>query len=223
MRDIDIIEVKRIFAKRNAIITGEHFVYAKKPDGWYHGYEYVNKDAIYPFVSDVKRLCQIVAMHFLMHKIDVVVGPTVGGVILSQRIAEYLLGMNSSINTDVLSVFADEIGGKRVIKRGYDAYVKGKRCLICEDVINSGKTVTATIEAVNDCGGKVVAVVALCNRSGGKVDRSTFMVGELVSLIDLNMQMFKEEECPICKERGVESVRTDLGKGKEFLERIRAK
>jgi hypothetical protein len=33
------------------------------------------------------------------------------------------------------------------------------------------------------------------------------------------MEMYKEDECPICKEKGFDSVRTDLGKGKEFLQR----
>ena len=222
MRQCDFDEAKRIFAKTGAIITGDHFVYAKKPDGWYHGYDYVNKDAVYPFVSDVKRLCQIIAIHFANKGIQTVVGPTVGGVILSQRITDCLIGIDGHSPTNIFSVFADEVNGERVIKRGYGAYVKGKRCLIPEDIINSGKTVMQTSKAVLEAGGEVVAVAALCNRSGGKVTAGTLGVPELASLLDLGMQMFKEDECPICKERGIESVRTDLGKGLEFLARKKA-
>ncbi|MCX6765090.1 MAG: hypothetical protein NT148_00945 [Candidatus Nealsonbacteria bacterium] len=65
--------VRQIFSQAQAIITGDHLVYAKKPDGWYHGYDYVNKDAIYPHVRSLSLLCRDIADHFLDHKIEVVV------------------------------------------------------------------------------------------------------------------------------------------------------
>lgn len=253
-------EIKDIFAKRNAIITGDHFVYAKKPDGWYHGYDYVNKDAIYPFTGAVSELCREIAHHFCEFKVEAVVGPTIGAVSLSQWTA-YWLGR--ALQQEILAVFADEedvleerelelirateefsaygrvriewrpefkgniskihffekVGTRRVIKRGYDSHVKDKRCLVVEDIINSGLTVQKTIDAVSRAGGQVVGVGCLCNRSGGKVTAQTLGAPELFSLLDLDMKMFKEEECPICKERGPLSVRVDLGKGKEFLAR----
>ena len=257
--------VRQIFSQAQAIITGDHLVYAKKPDGWYHGYDYVNKDAIYPHVRSLSLLCRDIADHFLNHEIEVVVGPTIGAVCLAQWVAHRFLDYQH----DVLAVYADEedvlvpqeidgnhpdvlnraalafmatgavevelneetlclkkikyqmkTGTRRILKRGYDKLIVGKRCLIVEDVINSGATVAKTIKAVFDAGGIIAGVGCLCNRSGGKVNIATLGITELFSLLDLNMQMFKEEDCPICKERGVESVRTDLGKGKEFLARI---
>ena len=258
------VAINQIFSQAQAIITGDHLVYAKKPDGWYHGYDYVNKDAIYPHVRSLGLLCKDIADHFLDHQIEVVVGPTIGAVCLAQWVAHRFLDFQH----DVLAVYADEedvlektelrddelrkkghvidlsaagavqielwehdlrlrrisfsskVSTRRVLKRGYDKLVVGKRCLIVEDVINSGATVAKTIKAVFDAGGIIAGVGCLCNRSGGKVNVATFGITELFSLLDLNMEMFKEEECPICKERGVESVRTDLGKGKEFLARI---
>lgn len=220
-------EVKRIFSEAKAIIVNDHFVYAKKPDGWYHGPDYVNKDAIYPHRRALKLLCKEIANHFFSQKIEVVVGPTIGGVSLSQWVSDFL---DCGGSEEVKAVYADEedvfddacakIGTRRVLKRGYDKFVNGKRCLIVEDVINSGATVVKTIRAVCDAGGIIAGVGALCNRSGGRVTAATFGITSLFSLLNLDMQMFKEEECPICKERGVKSVRLDLGKGKEFLSRI---
>lgn len=257
-------QIKRIFAKANAIITDDHFVYAKKPDGWYHGYDYVNKDAIYPFTTAVSELCQEIACHFREFSFETVVGPTVGGVSLAQWTA-YCLSIGSQ--PEVLAICADEEdileetsisqamgttplaleafgkvritasallhpavfgnvdyfakkGTRRVIKRGYDKFVKEKRCLIVEDVINSGATVVKTRDAVITAGGEVVGVGCLCNRSGGKVTAETLGVPELFSLLDLDMKMFPEAECPICRERGQRSVRTDIGKGEEFLKQV---
>jgi len=261
-------EVRGIFAEGKAIITDDHFVYAKKPDGWYHGSAYVNKDAIYPRPRLLKPLCRGIADYFADMDIEVIVGPTVGGVSLSQWTTDF---HNLRVpGKDVLAVFADEediheqvvvpaskisqsvkdnlivfpgslnanirfkpgtleieyvvydikTGTRRILKRGYDALVRGKRCLVVEDVIVSGFTVLKTIEAILKAGGKVVGVGALCNRSGGKVTADTLRVGELFSLLDIFMEMIPEADCPICKEKGPQSVRTDLGKGKEFLQRI---
>jgi len=251
--------INDIFSRAKAIIPDDHFVYAKKPDGWYHGRAYVNKDAIYPHVGELALLCREIANHFFDRKIEVVVGPTIGAVCLAQWVAYYLGYQILAIYADEEDVLAEKeieqtidlfipqfefdcfgktiisrdpesgqvkikfkskVGTRRVLKRGYDKLVVGKQCLIVEDVINSGATVAKTIKAVFEAGGIISGVGALCNRSGGKVSAATLGITELFSLLDLDMQMFKEEECPICKEKGVESVRTDLGKGKEFLARI---
>ena len=216
--------IKQVFSRAEAIITNDHFVYAKKSDGWYHGSDYVNKDAIYPFTRSVRYLCKVISMHFQGIGPEVIVGPTVGGVILSQWIAAYL-SFRKGTNEQVLSLFADEEkddkgNSYRIIKRGYNKHVKGRKCLVVEDVINSGLTVQKTIKAVEIANGLVIGVSALCNRSGGKVTAETLGVPKLFSLLDLDMKMYKEEDCPICRERGVKSVRTDLGKGREFLIRI---
>lgn len=262
--------IKDLFVKANAIITGDHFVYAKKETGWFHGSDYVNKDAIYPFENCVSALCKEIAEHFVNTGVDVVVGPTVGAVRLSSWTTHWLNILPHEYSRqalEVLDVGADEedvleqkelrddelrkigyvinlqangpvqvelwehdlklrrisfstkVGTRRVIKRGYDKHVKGKRCLIVEDVINSGATVAKTRDAVLEAGGEVIGVGCLCNRSGGKITAQTLCVPELFSLLDVDMKMFPEDECPICKERGPKSVRTDLGKGKEFLVR----
>ena len=264
-------ERKEIFAKANAIITGDHFVYAQKPDGWYHGSEYVNKDAIYPYEEYVSALCAGIAEHFANAGIETVVGPTVGGVALVQWTTHWLKRLPHVGYQKIMAVCADEedvlgqkelrddelrkmghvinlqavgsvqielwehdlkfrrvsfstkVGTRRIIKRGYDKHVKGKRCLIVEDIVNSGATVAKTRDAILAAGGEVIGVGCLCNRSGGKVTAATLCVLELFSLLDVDMKMFKEDElgyCHICRQIGRGSVRLDLGKGKEFLSRL---
>ena len=77
-------ERELIFANAKAIIPDDHFVYAKKETGWFHGSAYVNKDAIYPFANYVNMLCGDFAEHFRDYGIDAVVVPTIGGVSIAQ-------------------------------------------------------------------------------------------------------------------------------------------
>ena len=270
MSVLDQCLIREIFADAGAIITGDHFVYAKKETGWFHGDAYVNKDAVYPYVEELRLLCREIQDRVQKQEIEVVVGPTVGAVALSQWVAHYFHEVQGR---KVCAVFADEedalepreicpkipeicpkdppilvellasgkvtietsayfgylkidkiryqekVGTRRVLRRGYDKFVKGKPCLVVEDIINSGITVQKTISAVKNAGGDVVAVGALCNRSGGKVTAQTLCVPSLFSLLELDMKMYPEDECPICREKGPKSVRTDLGKGKDFLTR----
>ena len=258
-------EIRVVFEKRKAIIPDDHFVYAKKEDGWYHGTGYVNKDAIYPFVDDVEALCEVIAYHFFVnhggHGVDVVIGPTVGAVSLAQWVTKWFHRFEG--NDRVLAVCADEedvfeprkitlniadytprnvsnvagavsivresydsvnlvykekVGTQRVIKRGYADLVRGKRCLLVEDVVNSGITLAKTDVATVAAGGIVVGYGCLCDRSGGKV--KAFAAGGLFSLLNVDMKMVKEELCPTCREKGRGSVRLDLGKGKDFLVRM---
>ena len=104
-------EIKDIFTRANAIITGDHFVYAKKETGWFHGSDYVNKDAIYPYTQYVSALCAVIARHFLDASPigcypSVVVGPTVGAVSLAQWTAHWLSKFLSTI--EALAICADE-------------------------------------------------------------------------------------------------------------------
>lgn len=218
-------DIERIFAEAQAIITGDHFVYAKKEDGWYHGSDYVNKDAVFPDTDNLQALCEEIASRFTEDRPAVIVGPTVGGALIAQWVAHAIGGPHDQ----VFAVFADEedvieggikIGTRRIIKRGYNRYVDGATCLLVEDVINSGATVIKTRDAIVAAGGTVIGVGALCNRSGGKVTAETLGVPRLSSLLDVYMDMYPEDECPICMDKGRGSVRTDLGKGKEFLARI---
>lgn len=118
------------------------------------------------------------------------------------------------------ALFQIKTGTKRVFRGNHGELLQSKRCGIVEDVITTGLTVRKTITAIEEAGGLVAWVGALCNRSGGRVTAQTLEVPELFSLLGLKMEMFREAECPLCKEYGPESVRTDLGKGKEFLTRI---
>lgn len=202
--------IRDIFAGSQAIIVNNHFVYKSGK----HGPAYVNKDAIYPNPFAVSLLCGEIARRTHYHDIALVVAPAIGGVILSQWTAHHL---SKIYEEPVFSIYAEKDPANddvMVIKRGYDKFLPGKNVLVVEDILNTGGSAAKTVQAVRDLGGKVVAVGALCNRGGVTADD---LGGDLklFSLMDVQMDMFEVDACPLCQE-GV-PINTELGHGREFL------
>lgn len=195
-----------------AIITDSHIVYTSGK----HGRAYVNKDAVYVHTSTISELCRIMSAEFEADQIDVVAGPTIGGVVLSQWVSHHLnLRRKSGETLSVYSEEGDDQSGKiRVFKRGYDALIAGKNVLVVEDVLNTGGSARKVVEAVRACGGNVVAVTVLCNR--GNVQSADVGNVPLHALTEVTLEAWAEEDCPLCRQ-GV-PVNTAVGKGKAYLE-----
>ncbi|MFC1632823.1 phosphoribosyltransferase family protein [Patescibacteria group bacterium] len=215
--------IRAIFENAKAIIPKDHFVYKSGK----HGPAYVNKDAIYPDTNNVARLCGEIAVRTHDLAVDVVVAPAIGGVILSQWTAQQLYTIYNrpvfKVEPDffdvkhVFSVYAEKDPANEdvmVIKRGYNKFLPGKNVLVVEDILNTGGSAAKTVQAVRDCSGKVVAVAALCNR-GGVTAEDLGGDLKLFSLMDVQMDMYEADECPLCKE-GV-PINAELGHGREFL------
>lgn len=199
-------EVLELLASYSAVLTDTHVVYTKGQ----HGSAYVNKDVLYPHTDVVSRLCLMMAAPVSQAGIDVVAGPTVGGVILSQWTASHLMRLSSR---EVLAVYAEKDGEGFVIKRGYDRLIAGKRVLVVEDILTTGGSVKAVVAAVRAAGGHVDSVFALCNRGG--VTAAMIDAPILYSLVDVRLNAYNAGECPLCAS-GVK-FRTDVGHAKEFL------
>ena len=138
---------------------------------------------------------------------EVVCGPAMGGIILAQWTGHHL---------GLPAVYAEKAPeGGMALRRGYDALVRGRRVLVVEDVVNTGGSLADTIHAVRAAGGTVAGAVALCNRGG--VTAADLDVPALHSLLELSLDSWAADECPLCR-RGA-PVNTSVGKGREFLAR----
>ncbi len=210
--------VLELFDLFGVIIRNDHFVYTSEVDGVeMHGPTYVNKDALYPYTNEISKLCRELAIRSLYYmggkNIDCVVGPEKGGIILSQWVGYFLTQLTDKI---VLSVFAEKTqnaAGDRffVFNRGYGNLVKDKNVLIVEDVIHTGESVRKVADLVRQYGGNVCGVGSLCNR-GGKA-AAHIGVPYLFSMLNISMQSWSAQHCPLCADNIL--INTKFGKGKE--------
>lgn len=205
--------VKQIFESTGAIITEDHIVYTSGR----HGTAYVNKDAVYPHTQETSELCEMLAQDLKDRRAEVVAAPAVGGVILSQWTAFHLGKLTGK---EVLAVFAEkQEDGSFAFGRGYGDLIRGKRVLVVEDVLTTGGSVKKVVEVVRNMGGEVIGLGVLCNR--GQVKPEDVGGVEINALINVQMDSWPEQECPLC-EANV-PINTTVGKGREFLARKQGK
>lgn len=205
-------ELMQLFEEAGAIISNSHFVYTSGR----HSSVYINKDALYLHTGIISRLCTVMAAPYEPEQIDVVVGPVLGGIVLSQWVTHALNQRRTTSET--LAVYAEKEEGdgpdKRfTLRRGYDAHISGKNILIVEDIVTTGGSVRQVVELVRAHGGTIVGVSALCNR--GRVQAEDIGNVPLQALVEVPLETYSAEECPFCR-AGV-PINTELGKGKAFL------
>lgn len=205
-------EVLDILQKVGAFRSG-HFVFVSG----LHADTYVNKDALYAYTHEISRLCLAIAERFRDSSVEAVIGPAIGGAILSQWTAFHLTDL---LGKEIPGVYADKDGqGGFVIKRGYDEIITGKKVLVVEDLTTTGGSVAKVVVAARAAGSDVIAAAALCNR-GDVTKEAAGNPPRFESLVTVHLEQWPESECELCK-RGI-PINTEVGHGKEFLTRKHA-
>lgn len=210
MDKTDTNDILAILERVGAIITESHVVYTSGR----HGSTYVNKDALYAYPVETSTIAERLAQRFRDVPIDVVAGPSVGGVIIAQWLAYHLTQMTGRT---ILALYAEQEGvtGHRIFRRGYADLLPGKNVLVAEDILTTGGSARKVIRAVQGAGGTVVGLGALCNR--GSVTQEALGVPLFSTLVDVRMEAWEPSECPLCQ-AGV-PINTRVGKGAAFVAR----
>jgi orotate phosphoribosyltransferase len=190
-------ELDRMFEKAGAIRRG-HF----ELSSGLHSGTYVQCALVLQYPRFAEKLGQALAALFSDARIDAVVSPALGGVIIGQEVARALPAQGDAIGGGVPAMFVERDGsGTMCLRRGFtlkpDTHV-----LVVEDVWTTGGSTQEAISVVEEAGGRVVAAGALIDRSRGKIE---FPV-ESNALIELLIESYEPDDCPLCR-RGTVAVK----------------
>ncbi len=203
------MDILDILKSVKAVITDDHFVYTSGK----HGSIYINKDAIYPHTSLSSEIGRMFAEKVKDKNIDVVIAPALGGIVLSQWTAFHLSDMKGK---EILGVYTEkDAENNQVLKRGYDALVKGKNVFVIEDLANTGGSVLKVVKTARDAGATIAAVGVMVNRSPDTVDEAMFGA-PFFALGVLKAEAYEQADCPLCKNNV--PINTSVGHGRKFLE-----
>ncbi|MDP9356530.1 MAG: orotate phosphoribosyltransferase [Chloroflexota bacterium] len=153
-----------------------------------HSDRYVEKFDLLRQPVTTSQVCRAYADRFRGERIDVVVGPTTGGVILAFEVARQL-----GVAAAYAERRADGAPG-REFRRG-TTFSQGQRIVVVDDILTTGGSVRETLAALAAQPVEVVAVAVLVDRSGGRV---TFDV-PLVALTTLDVATWEADGCPLCE------------------------
>lgn len=181
-RVIEILEESKVLLKGHFLLTSGR-----------HSNEYMQCAQILQYPEFTEELAKGLAEEFKEDKIDMVIGPAMGGVIIAYEMARQL---------KVKNLFAERENGKMILRRGF-TIPEGTRVLIAEDVITTGGSVVEVAEVVREQGGEVVGVAVLVDRSNGAINFGT----KLRAALTTEVKSYEAQECPLCKEGKIDLVK----------------
>lgn len=166
--------------ERGALMRG-HFQFASGR----HGDTYIEKFKILQWPQLTEAFCADIAARF-RGQVNLVAGPTTGGVILSYETARQLA---------IRGIFAERAdhGPGREFKRGFEIG-PGDLVLVVDDILTTGGSIREVLEAVRARGAELVGVAVMVDRSGG----TTEFAVPLHACLTLDIVSWTAEECPKC-------------------------
>jgi orotate phosphoribosyltransferase len=167
-----------------------------------HSDAYLEKFAV---LSDPAATSELCAFWAGRHRdadgtplVDLVAGPTTGGVILAFETGRQL---------GTRAIFAEEVKGadgsaRREFRRGF-RIEPGERVLLVDDILTTGGSLLAMLPTVEAMGGEIIECAVLVDRSGGMASltsRATGRVYPLRALWAMDLPTYEPGPvtCPRC-------------------------
>ena len=153
-----------------------------------HSDQYIEKFDLLRQPGATSEVCRVFAYRFRVEEVDVVVGPTTGGVILEFEVARQL---------GVVAAYAERSTNSdsgREFRRG-TTFSPGARVLVVDDILTTGGSLRETLDALASHPVEVSAVAVLVDRSGGAVDLGV----PYVALSAMDIATWDVADCPLCR------------------------
>ncbi len=174
-------EILDIFRASGAVLNG-HF----KLSSGRHADTYFEKFQVLQYPHYVQTLCGEIARQYADACVDVVVGPTTGGVVIAYEVARQL---------GIRAVYAEREEGRRVLRRGFQIH-PGERVLVVDDVLTTGLSVREVLEMLQEWPGILAGISVLMDRSNGQAD----LGAPYSALVSLDVVSWEADACPLCRQ-----------------------
>lgn len=174
-------EILSIFEKSGALLSG-HFALTSG----LHSDTYFQCALVLQFPAYAARLCAMGGDLYRHERVDVVMAPAVGGIVVGYELARVL---------GARAIFAERQHGKMQLRRGF-ALRPGETVVVAEDVVTTGGSVKEVVALAGEFGAAVRGVFAIVDRSAAGVDFGV----PFNATLRLAPQTFEPAACPLCKQ-----------------------
>ena len=170
-----------VLKRTNALLEG-HFVLSSG----LHSTKYVQCAKLLSYPHLAKDFCLSLSKKIKKNfkKIDLILSPAMGGVIIGYEIGRLLKKQ---------AIFCERVEGKFKLRRGFSIKKKNK-VLIIEDVITTGKSTLECSKLVNKYEATVLGLACLIDRSEKKKLKFN---KKIISQIKISIPTYKKNKLPI--------------------------
>jgi orotate phosphoribosyltransferase len=177
------VDLEQLFVESGALKDG-HFLLASGR----HSDKYLEKFDLLRNPAATSQVLEPLAAQLASWDIDIIVGPTTGGILLAFELARQL---------GLPAAYAERKGeglSGREIKRS-TVLPAGSKVFVIDDILTTGGSIAETLNALKDWPVEVVGIAVLADRSAGSVKFGTI---PMIPLLSLDIQSWDADDCPLC-------------------------
>jgi len=169
-----------ILKRTNALLEG-HFVLSSG----LHSSKYIQCAKLLSFPHIANKISQALSKKIKKNfkKIDVILAPAMGGVIIGYEIGRLLKKE---------TIFCERVKGKFTLRRGFSIKKKSK-VLIIEDVITTGKSSLECVKLISKSEAKLLGFACIIDRSTKK---NLKIKGKIISHLKIDVPTYKKNKLP---------------------------
>ena len=169
-----------ILKETNALLEG-HFVLSSG----LHSPKYIQCAKLLSHPNLADKICKSLANKIKKNfrKIDLILAPAMGGVIIGYEIGKILKKE---------TIFCERVNGKFTLRRGF-SIKKGARVLIIEDVITTGKSSLECVKLIKKSNAKLVGFASIIDRSTKK---SLKIKNKIISHLKIDVPSYNLKNIP---------------------------
>jgi len=175
-------EILKIYRKEKALLEGHFILSSGKRSSVYLQSaivlsipEHLKKISL-ALVENIKKIIEI-------DKINLVVSPAMGGVVIGSKIGEVL---------NKKAIFLERVNGSFTLRRGFQIF-KNDKVLLVEDVLTTGKSSLESIDCIKSFGAEVMCLASIIDRSNNNLEFDC----PYTSLAKINAPIFSETDIPL--------------------------
>ena len=181
--------IERALRDAGALSHG-HYRY----ESGHHGDLWLDLDAMFGDAVRMREWAAALARRIGSGTADAVCGPLTGGAFVAQLLATELAADFAFAER----LAADDTVTYR-IPEALRSILRGRRVVVVDDAINAGSALTATLNDLRGCGGRLVGIAALLSLGDGPAGIAKKHGIPFHRLAALESRMWPAHDCPLCQ------------------------
>jgi len=178
MKKAKIIEM----LKNTGVIMEGHYLLTSGR----HSAKFLQCSQLLQHPEHAEKVCRAMAEPYIDREVDTVIGPAMGGVILSYETARFI---------GARAIFTEPSEGKMVLRRGF-RIKQGEKMLVVEDAVSTGGSVRKVIDIIKAHDAETVGIAIMIDRTAGKIDLGV----PVTALLTMEIESYPAKDCPLCHE-----------------------